>query len=633
MKTIRHGYTGALLAASTICLCGHVLPARGEPAGWTVVTTSHAERPLDSGLAPRNVTLKHAEDLRVTQGARHQLIVKFHDALSARANGTEQQVTLAGDAAGLQSLVTRHKLAFKQLLTVPEEALQALEARAAQRSGRAQPDLAGILVAQSPDDGAATTLKVARELQALPIVEYVEIIDISNPPPPPGDYPPTTPDLSAGQTYRNPDPGIDAVYAWSNGVRGVGIRVSDCEYGFRTNHEDLVDEAIVMEPGHTIHPTVVANNWHEHGTAVLGEMTAGDNGYGVTGLAPDADYFFFPEWTVEGGYRRWTAIANAIAGSDAGDIVVLEMQTSGVTQGVYVPAEYNLTTWNIVKAGTDAGVHVVAAAGNGNQDLDSSGYTNYMDRGDSGSLIVGAGSANTSHNKLSFSTYGSRVNVQGWGGSVSSTGYGSSAQYGGDPDQGYTATFSGTSSATPIVASACVLLQSYCRNRYGFVLDPLKMRQLLIDTGIAQGSGGHIGPFPDVRAAMEHLDGDSDGDTMPTWWELKHFTNGTAALPDGDADSDGMRNDHEWIALTDPTNQNSYLMISNVSYTTTHPVLHWDGRTNREYGIDWATNLLDGFTPLTSGIPGQLPDNVFTDLLHTADDNIFYRLDVSIPPP
>jgi hypothetical protein len=255
-----------------------------------------------------------------------------------------------------------------------------------------------------------------------------------------------------------------------------------------------------------------------------------------------------------------------------------------------------------------------------------------MARGDSGSLIVGGGRSDASHDKLNYSTYGSRVNVQGWGHYVATTGYGHyGSEYGGDPDQGYWTQFNGTSSATPIVAGACALIQSYCKNTYGFLLGPLEMRQLIVDTGVPQGSGGHIGPLPNVRTAMEFLDGDPDGDTMPTWWELKHFTNGTAALPGDDADGDGMRNDAEWVALTDPTNRNSTFVISNVVRAATHPVLYWGGRTNRAYSIEWASNLLDGFTPLTSGIPGQLPDNVFTDLLHTTDGQLFYRLDVSIP--
>lgn len=159
----------------------------------------------------------------------------------------------------------------------------------------------------------------------------------------------------------------------------------------------------------------------------------------------------------------------------------------------------------MVKAGTDAGVVVVGAAGNGNENLDSSTYDEYMQRGDSGAIIVGAGSSNTSHNKLGFSTYGSRVNVQGWGENVFTLGYGYYAAYGGDPLQYYIDAFSGTSSASPFVASACVALQGLSDDLYGVRMGPTELRQLLIDTGIPQGAGGHIGPFPDLVAAIADL--------------------------------------------------------------------------------------------------------------------------------
>jgi hypothetical protein len=121
--------------------------------------------------------------------------------------------------------------------------------------------------------------------------------------------------------------------------------------------------------------------------------------------------------------------------------------------------------------------------------------------GDSGAIIVGAGSSNTSHSKLSFSTYGQRVNVQGWGQNVFSLGYGGYAQHGGDKRQRYTSGFNGTSSASPFIASASISLQGIYRARTGETLTSRQIRSILIATGIPQGSGGHIGPFPNMERA------------------------------------------------------------------------------------------------------------------------------------
>ena len=56
--------------------------------------------------------------------------------------------------------------------------------------------------------------------------------------------------------------------------------------------------------------------------------------------------------------------------------MLLEMQTIGAN-GNYAPAEYSPAVWQVVKAATDAGIIVVAAAGNGNENLDAPGYASY----------------------------------------------------------------------------------------------------------------------------------------------------------------------------------------------------------------------------------------------------------------
>jgi hypothetical protein len=182
------------------------------------------------------------------------------------------------------------------------------------------------------------------------------------------------------------------------------------------------------------------------------------------------------------------------------------MQTSITGGSNYGPAELDQSVWTVVKNATDAGILVVGAAGNGNQDLDSATYGAYRARGDSGAIIVGAGSSTTQHSKLSFSTFGSRVNVQGWGGSVFTLGYGNYAQQGGDPRQSYTSSFSGTSSASPFIAASCAALQGFAVANVGRRLTPFEMRGILTSTGWPQqGAGGQIGPFPNLVAAANAI--------------------------------------------------------------------------------------------------------------------------------
>ncbi|MBO87582.1 MAG: hypothetical protein CL927_19705 [Deltaproteobacteria bacterium] len=116
-----------------------------------------------------------------------------------------------------------------------------------------------------------------------------------------------------------------------------------------------------------------------------------------------------------------------------------------------------------------------------------------------------------------YSTFGTRVDLQGWGERVFTLSYGSYATHGGDPDQAYTADFAGTSSATPIVASAAVVVQDYHNQITGAVLGPESIRALLIDTGIAGSGPDPIGPFPDIAAAIQTFDADLDGYASPDW--------------------------------------------------------------------------------------------------------------------
>lgn len=477
-------------------LIGLVVSSLSAPAAATTLEP----RPIPAKAPVRAIPLP-PRDAAFFQG--YELQVKFVDVARVRPTADGRVVSRAGaELAELLALADDRALRFAPLNDLTETEARALEQRAAARSGEAQPDLKGFVRVTTSETGARDLEAIGDALLALPVVEFAEIVTLGTPPP--GDIAPATPNLFPNQAYHGPNPGLDFAYAWTQGATGAGVRISDCEYNWNPNHEDLVDINLNLEPGQTPHPSTVSNGWDAHGTAVVGETSAVENGYGCTGLAKDADVYTFPEWTTQAGFRRVAAVTNAINQSSPGDVVLLEMQTVGAGNN-YGPAELNFSIHAICKVGTAAGVVVVGAAGNGNENLDESIYSTYMGWGDSGAIIVGAGSSSSSHDKLSFSTYGSRVNVQGWGQSVFTLGYGGFAQYGGDKNQRYTSSFSGTSSASPFIASACAALQDVSVDRTGALMTPAVLRQLLIDTGIAQGSGGHIGPFPDMRAAVDSI--------------------------------------------------------------------------------------------------------------------------------
>ncbi len=351
---------------------------------------------------------------------------------------------------------------------------------------------------------------------------------------------------NAQQDYLDAAPdGIDARWAWTqpNG-EGAGVAVIDMEQGWFLTHEDYTTKAptIVFGDNRDGVGTYVGN----HGTAVLGEMIADDNDRGVVGIAPSAGPVncssHYDAGTDTFGHSA-DAVVGAIANLQPGDVLVIEFQTIGAVFGA--PAEYADDAFDAIRLASALGIIVVAAAGNGAQDLDT--LTNgglqilnpaSADYRESGAIIVGSAVDTVPHNRRASSTFGARVDCYAWGQNVTTCGYGD-LDGTGINDESYTATFNGTSSATPIVAGAALIVQGMHEANTGARLSPEQMRMLLSDpaTGTAQGGGvaGNIGVMPDLRAIIEDTLGlnadvylrDNVGDdgTVPT-------TGGISGSPD-----------------------------------------------------------------------------------------------------
>jgi len=413
----------------------------------------------------------------------------------------------------LAEFVKTNDISFVNDLGFSERKLEEMMAssRANGNSGESVQKLKRIFRVSIPFLNHEEAERTARTLEKFPEVEYVSVMSSTPIEPPFVKAFVTTPDLESLQTYLNDNPGINAKYAWSRGITGQNIRIRDVEYGFYKTHEMLSNQnSIQLEPGYSPNSGLSGNNYRDHGTAVVSILGSVKDNIGLSGAAYSASEIKgYMEWTTV-GYNRAAAVSRSINASQAGDIILYEMQTGG-KDGQYCPAEYDSVIWDLTKAATDSGIIIIAAAGNGNQNLDDPFYASYMARGNSGAIIVGAGSSNTTHSKLSFSTYGNRVDVQGWGSNVLAAGYGSYQKYDNDNNRTYNY-FSGTSSATPVVASAATLIQSFYRQTTGQYLTPAAMKNLLISTGIPQGgtvANQKIGPFPNVKNAILQLESSS----------------------------------------------------------------------------------------------------------------------------
>lgn len=361
------------------------------------------------------------------------------------------------------------------------------------------------------------------------------------------------------------------------GGRGEAVRIADIEYDWNRDHEDI--EAARASDALIPNGTFSSPYSNAHGTAVAGILSGQTNSYGINGIAPDSKLHLVNAYNIE---RGWD-IANAVYISqdymESGDIILIEQQAQGPSEaGKYVPVEWIPSVYDAIRIATAKGVHVIEAAGNGGENLDDPIYGSSFPQGkpDSGAIIVGAGSfcQNTVHKeRLSFSTYGSRVNVQGPGNCVVTSGYG--GLYSADgPNSFYTGGFSGTSSASAIVAGAAAVVASSYETQTGAILTPIELRQLLVDTGSPQsptGLTGNIGPRPDVKSALDSFSAISHSDTA---------------------------------APTAPSN----LTTSAIEHTSA--VINWSASTD-----DYSTFTYDIYRngSLRTSIPGSTPDLKFTD--------------------
>lgn len=448
----------------------------------------------------------NSSSLRLSASNEHHLYIRFENTFTV---GIDSDIAKHFNIAveGFEALQKEYNIELFRGIPMMDEQFSELEAREMRISKTSDKvaNLRSIFQIKISNPTNENLYNLGSKLQKLKGVVYCSLIS-ANPIKLPADIPPTTSNYQAQQSYIGENPGVNMQYAWDNMQTASGITIRNIEYGVNVNHEEFAGGGASIAAGMNI-SSAATIDYTEHGTCVFGVVYANNGTYGVSGLAHGATaMILYPEWQ-QSGYNRINAVTQAVVASQLGDVIIYEMQEYGQSDN-FVCAEFNQVVWDLTVAASATGAIVVAAAGNGNQNLDLPFYASYMNRGDSGALIVGAGTSNSNHSKLYFSTYGSRVNVQGWGQNVYTTGYIpelNGFKFSDDFNQSYTPSFNGTSAATPMVASCVAVLQSYHHSLAGTYLTAIQMRAILQQTGIAQSSAfqGNIGPFPNMQAAMQ----------------------------------------------------------------------------------------------------------------------------------
>ena len=416
-------------------------------------------------------------------------------------------------------------------------------------------------------------------------------------------------ELEKFQAYLDPAPlGMDIRYAWTlPGGKGENVKIADIELNWNVQHNDLtaaISNAFILARGIDRLPDDNQNQANiNHGTAVLGELVAAPDGIGVTGIAHGARIGLINPLISGTTPDVAGAIRRATSKLEAGDVLLLELSVAGPRFDPFngkglAPIEFQQDIFDAIREATSIGIIVVESAGNGFEDLDHPAYDGAFDRNkrDSGAIIVGAGRPEggifgdgPDRTRTEESNFGSRVDLQGWGRGVVTAGYGD-LRFEQGPNNWYTIDFAATSAATAMVAGAAAVFQSIIKQRGRAPLTPVELRTLLASTGSPQTGNlsEHIGPRPDLRAAIAGLDSTS---VDPIITRVKFKSGGKMVIDGAGFSDDDSIVEIDGAPITKVKYPSEFLLPNG---TTTRIVTKKDVRDIAPKGVEVAVTV---FTP------------------------------------
>jgi hypothetical protein len=529
MKTLSSYIVPRVIALVFVCCFVAHVGCSGESS---LPVTSEDPNPSVTPPAPAKDLgeLNSTEKLLYTQSYAGWLVVHFDETLKLRLNESNQFYSKAGagdEATAVNSVLAEYPDAWaKRSVDTSEEQVDTRRMELEWLSGTDLADWNSIYHIEISDPDDAVLL--IRGLGALESVQNVYpsmlIQDMNLT---------TTPDLTVHQGYLAD---MNVNYAWTQGITGQDVTLVDGEAGWNKDHLDLPisDPSAQLGVGGCFvgDTNPICASSVPHGTAVVGIMGAIDNGHGTTGIAHGANIKFVNAAAAgPAGVLNGLTDGNPVNGElDPGDVIGFPIGFAGkltpngqcgqdvASQYGCMPVDISQDVFVAVQQAVAAGITVVEGAANGSISLDDPTVYRTTDVDlsiyDSGSIIAGA-SQGSNHQKAAWSNCGSAVTTYAWGQDVATSAYpyGLYAWNGttpplppnSDDDAFFVDMFAGTSAATPMIASAAALIQSYAKQLMGDKrhLMPLKIREIIENTGLPQSGGGcNIGAQPRLDQAF-----------------------------------------------------------------------------------------------------------------------------------
>ena len=380
------------------------------------------------------------------------------------------------------------------------------------------------------DKSTDAVQEMLTELKNNPLVEWVQVAPVRAPMEDgisviPRKLPPEEkviagqnafPDFEPRQHYKNGvEPKFGYLIGGLNSVAARSYAGGDGEYArvISTEWSHWSYDHVDLPRPFMIHGETEDRPPDDHDTSSAGIMFSKDNGFGTTGFVPKAQAGY-SKFSQPGGGSMFS-LGQHLQPGDVLQVgihfhppasIPLDVCANEERYTCYLPVESIRSVADEISYLTEEkGVHVVIAAANGGVNLDHPWFEGQYDKNhfDSGAIYAGAADPTTGA-RAGYSENGSRVDLFSWGEYVTST---SCAGVDCSEDT-YTRTYSGTSSANPIIAGAVAQIQSIAFAHGLGAIAPKKMRQLLIDTGHPlpfPDAKRPIGMQPDVVAAVEAL--------------------------------------------------------------------------------------------------------------------------------
>lgn len=118
---------------------------------------------------------------------------------------------------------------------------------------------------------------------------------------------------------------------------------------------------------------------------------------------------------------------------------------------------------------------------------------------------------------------------------------------------------------------------------------------------------------------------DQDQDGLPDGWELQWFGSLGNTVAESDQDGDGLTDEEEFRADTNPSDPDSNLNVASSSLDTTNGVVFtWPAQPNRTYGLRAANTMTSSWNTIASSVTSTPPVNVYTAAPST--QTRFYRV-------